>query len=177
MIQYFNDKMHHKEYHKEIDYDRARSLIIKRLKRDKSFHEQGLYEKMGESDDDFDREFPRGSTDLMLAWTFWDAWIAERNQAFSNIYSGITKDSWPKLAEYVIEQLEKKTAITDPKLLAHFDFLQKFSSSSMLNFSMGSLQGGPGNKSEIGSTQFQTPRNTSWIQKWRNFLIFLKMIS
>ncbi len=173
MIQYFNDKMHHKE----IDYDRARSLIIQRLKRDKSFHEQGLYEKMGESDDDFDREFPRGSSDLMLAWTFWDAWIAERNQAFPNIYSGITKDSWPKLAEYVIEQLEKKAAITDPQLLAHFDFLQKPSSSSILNLSMSSLEGGPGNKSEIGSTQFQTSRNICWAQKWRNLLISLKIIS
>ena len=173
MIQYLNDKMHHKE----IDYDRARNLILQRLKRDKRFHEQGLFEKMGESDDDFDREFPRGSTDLMLAWTFWDAWIAERNQGFSNIYSGIAKESWPKLAEYVIEQLEKKSPIIDPVILTHFDFLQKQNGSSILNLSMGSHQGGLGNKSEIGSTQFQTSRNTSWVQKGRNLLISLKIIS
>lgn len=121
--------MQHKEHHKAIDYDRARSLIIERLKRDKSLHEQGLYEKMGEREDDFDREFPRGSSDLMLAWTFWDAWIAEGNQGFPKIYSKITKDSWPKLAEYVIEQLEKKAAITAPDLLAHFNFLQEPSGS------------------------------------------------
>lgn len=174
MIQYLNDKM----YHKEIDYGRARSLIIKRLKRDKSFYEQGAYEKMGESDDDFDREFPWGSTDLMLAWTFWDAWMAERNQSFPNSYSEITKDDWPKLAEYVIEQLEKKAAITDPKLLSHFDFFQKSSSSSILNLSMGSImaEDGPGNKRETGSMRFQTTQNIGWIKKWRNFLSSLKII-
>ncbi|HLD69136.1 MAG TPA: hypothetical protein VJA17_00060 [Candidatus Omnitrophota bacterium] len=163
-------------HHKEIDYGRARNLILQRLKRDKRFHEQGLCEKMGESDDDFDREFPWGSSDLMLAWTFWDAWIAERNQAFPNIYSGITKDDWPKLAVYVIEQLENKATITDSKLLTHFDFLQKSGSSSILSL-MGSRQDGrQGNKSEVDSTQFQMTRNAGWIKKWWSFLKFSKNI-
>ena len=112
-------------YSKEIDYERARSLIIKRLKRDKIFHEQGEYAKMGENDDDFDREFPRGNPELMTAWTFWDAWIMERNQGFPNSYSGITQDDWPRLAEHVIERLEKKAAITEPNIMTHFDFSEK----------------------------------------------------
>ena len=161
--------------HKEIDYDRARSLIIKRLKRDQGFHQQGLYEKMGEIDDDFDREFPRGAADLMIAWTFWDAWMAERNQGFPDSYSGITKDSWPQLAEQLIGQLEMKAAITDPNILAHFDLLQKANGSSIFNLLVDSPLA-PG-KSEISNIQFPSNQSMNWIQRWRNLLTSLKIFS
>ena len=112
-------------YQKTVDYQRARTLILKRLKRDKSFHEQGLLEKMGEAFDDFDLEFPPGSPDLMIAWSFWDAWIEERNQGFPNNYEGIAKDSWPHLAAQIIERLEKNEKISDAVILKHFDFSEK----------------------------------------------------
>ena len=160
--------------HKEIDYDRARSLIIQRLKRDKGFHEQGLYEKMGEIDDDFDREFPRGSADLMIAWTFWDAWMAERRQGFPESYSGISKDSWPQLAEQVIVQLEKKAAITDPNILAHFDLSQKANGSGIFNLFADSPS--TLSKAEIGNIQFQASPGIGWIQRWKNLLTSLKIL-
>ena len=112
-------------YQKNIDHQRARDLILRRIKRDKIFHEQGQWEKMGESCDDFDAEFPRGYPDLMIAWTFWDAWIEERNHGFPNLYEGITKESWPQLAAHIIEQLEKKEKITQIILLKHFDFSEQ----------------------------------------------------
>ena len=107
------------------DYENSRSLILKRLKRDQQFHRQGQYEKMGESYDDFDEKFPTDFPDLMIAWTFWDAWIDERNQEFPNLYSGITKKDWPDLAQYIIDQLEKKQPVIHPILLQNFDFAQK----------------------------------------------------
>ena len=81
--------------------------------------------KMGEMIDDFDAEFPRGSADLMMAWTFWDAWIEERNQGFPNLYEGISKEDWGPLATQIIEQLEKKENITHPIILKHFDFSEQ----------------------------------------------------
>ena len=161
--------------YKEIDYDRARSLIIQRLKRDKGFQEQGCYEKMGEIDDDFDREFPRGSADLMLAWTFWDAWMAERNQGFPNSYSGITQESWPQLAQQLIGQLEKKAAITDPNILAHFDCSQKANGSSIFNLFGDSAPAH--SKTEMTNRQFPSHRSMNWTQRWKNLLTSLKIFS
>ncbi len=80
---------------------------------------------MGESFDDFDAEFPRGAPDLMIAWTFWDAWIEERNQGFPNHYEGISKEAWGQLATHLIERLEKKENITQPIILRHFDFSEQ----------------------------------------------------
>lgn len=108
-----------------IDQEKARNLILRRLKRDKNFHERAEFDKMGETHDDFDREFPKGYPDLMIAWTFWDSWMDERKQGFPNLYSGISKDTWPQLAGQVIEQLERKAPISNPLILTHFDFTEK----------------------------------------------------
>ncbi len=108
-----------------VDQERARALILKRLKRDKIFHERLEFDKMGEVHDDFDREFPKGHTDLMIAWTFWDAWINERNQGFPGFYAGISKEAWPRLSAHVIEKIENKTPISDQLILTHFDFTVK----------------------------------------------------
>ena len=112
-------------YLKDINYNSAKELILRRLKRDSAFHQEGQFDKMGEPYDDFDEKFPRPFVDLMIAWTFWDAWIDERNHGFPGFYQGITRDSWPKLAGHIINQLEKKQPITDPLVLAHFDFTEK----------------------------------------------------
>lgn len=110
---------------KNFDYETSRNLIVKRLKRESSFHEQAQFEKMGEVYDDFDEKFPTGHPELRIAWTFWDAWIDERNHGFPENYQGIPKDAWPRIAGHIIEALEKKVPISDPVVLANFDFTEK----------------------------------------------------
>ncbi len=107
---------------KKFDYQTSRILIIKRLKRDQILHTQNAYDKMGLDYDDFDEHFPDNPPDLMIAWTFWDAWMSEVKQGFPGFYEGINQEKWPKLAEYLIVQLEKKEAIKEPLILSHFDF-------------------------------------------------------
>ena len=110
---------------KNLNYKESKELILKRLKRDMALHEQGAFNKMGEVYDDFDEKFPRGYLDLMIAWTFWDAWLEERNQGFPNSYEGITKEKWPVLAKELVLTLEKNEQIVQPLILSHFDWTEK----------------------------------------------------
>jgi hypothetical protein len=105
-----------------MDHERAKDIIIERLRRGVVFHQQGQFSNIGEGYDELDVSFPRDSCDLGIAWNFWDSWIDESSHGFPGFYKGVSRENWPNLALYIIDKLSKGEKITEPLILSNFKF-------------------------------------------------------
>ena len=57
---------------------------------------------------------------LHAAVRFWEAWIAARDAGWQEI-EGIARDTWPKLAKTILNDLEHDHEISDNNVRTRFD--------------------------------------------------------
>jgi hypothetical protein len=108
-----------------LTYPEAKQALIGGLARDADAHESGRYRDIGGSFDELDANLPHdGGPEfdrLLIALAFWEGWIDARNHDWL-YYDGIGQADWPVLARRMVESLAEDREITEPSILAHFDF-------------------------------------------------------
>lgn len=106
-------------------YDEARKYLIEQLRRDIEKHNRGDFRKIGENFEVFDQNLPRNIgpefKKIFLALNFWDSWQDARNHEW-RYYKGIAQSDWPRLAQIIINDIEKEKEITSNIILKYFDF-------------------------------------------------------
>ena len=108
------------------NYHELRRHLLVLLKSDAYLHEIGRNESIGIGFMEINTslaEFkePRYSK-LHVAVRFWDAWIAARDAGWVAI-EGIARDTWPKLAKTILNDLEHDREISDSEVRSHFDLI------------------------------------------------------
>lgn len=102
----------------------ARRALMKALQKDACYHEQGLFNRVGEDFDKLDGEIPRTIHDkhFWIAFTFWECWVDQCNHGFyQQFYDGIGKEDWPVFAREIAQCLERQEVILNPVVLQQFD--------------------------------------------------------
>jgi hypothetical protein len=114
-----------------LDYVEAKQLFVDCLTRDATAHETGRFADVGDGFDNLDGQLPRNHNaefdKLFIALNFWDGWIDARNHDW-RYYKGIGQADWPRLARSIASNLSQDREITDPLVLAHFDFRNRVES-------------------------------------------------
>lgn len=93
------------------------------LRKDASLHEEGRHKELGGDFASIEERLAKlqnPSTLLLMAYSFWDAWLDERNHKFPGRYSDISADSWPSLARSLSNTLEGNADQIDPLISKYF---------------------------------------------------------
>ncbi len=120
-----------------LTYSEAKQLFIDGLTRDSIAHESGRFKDVGAGFDTLNAELPRNQgpefDKLFIALNFWDGWVDARNHDWK-YYEGIRQSDWPQLAKGIVAALSKDCEISEPIVLAHFDFRQQVPSKGPLTW-------------------------------------------
>lgn len=98
-----------------LTYDEARERLIEGLSRDVALHEIGDFMALGKGFEDLAAVIPRDQpptfNKLLVALSFWDAWINFRNHQWPDVDRFPSKDEWPVLARELIGALQNNQEI------------------------------------------------------------------
>ena len=104
-----------------------RKILAAALRRDAALQEEGKVEALGAEFDALDQtveddETEKGAPRVVhrIAWSFYDAWLDERNHGFPGHRSGIARADWPALARALADDLEVPRVPKDGRLIRAF---------------------------------------------------------
>ena len=93
-----------------LTYDQAKARIIEALQRDAAAHDRREYQEIGVDykavAEVIPRDQPPKINKVMVALSFWDAWIRARNEGWKPHPHGITEPEWPVVAREVVQLLQ-----------------------------------------------------------------------
>lgn len=118
-----------------LAYNDAKDRMVEVLRRDAHLHGAGRYDEVGAGFDELATSIPRhGAPEfnkLLVALSFWDAWIDDRNRRWAS-WRGIAENDWPVLAVELAAILEQDHEIVDGRVLrfGHSPFRESIASMS-----------------------------------------------